>query len=381
MRISKSIISALSVTLLSTSFIGVTNVHASTLSTTPMLGNRYSKQTANYQDLSTSTYYKEVWKTATKAWTKKGFVWTKAKKSKTTLSSYDGGTNNNLAGVAYINHDKQTGHIFWAKVRINRAAFKKYGYTKAQRVNVAEHELGHTLGLAHNKAGSTSVMNPSNRYFGIQKCDVKGMIARYRSSIAFDTVPNTKLNDPANAVTSVYYIKATPKISKLKVTYSSKKHAVTIKGHVKGVKKLLLNYKGKKIANVKTKAGKFVITKRFKGYGTFKLLNGSTVIKSINANKYATKKPVIKKATRTKKGIHYTVIGNKNATTDIYKNGKYLMSITAWDTNQTKFYLNNSKIKNSSKNLTITQKIAGKKTSSVVKLPALHVSAEYNTIY
>ncbi|TMS99625.1 matrixin family metalloprotease [Apilactobacillus kunkeei] len=45
---------------------------------------------------------------------------------------------------------------------INRAVFEKYRYSTDDQIHVAEHELGHALGVAHNKVNSKSIMNPAN---------------------------------------------------------------------------------------------------------------------------------------------------------------------------------------------------------------------------
>ncbi|BEI54439.1 hypothetical protein [Lactiplantibacillus plantarum] len=73
MRFPKRICSTLATISLTTSF-GLLSANASTKATTPMLGYRYDKQAANYQDLSSSDYYKDVWNNATASWKKAGFT-------------------------------------------------------------------------------------------------------------------------------------------------------------------------------------------------------------------------------------------------------------------------------------------------------------------
>ncbi|VDG23114.1 matrixin family metalloprotease [Lactiplantibacillus mudanjiangensis] len=166
---------------------------AATATTTPIAPWRYSTTTANYRDKSTSAYYQDVWRQATKNWQKKGFKWKAVKgNSKTVLTSY---SDNSAQGVVYIGM-KQTkytasGRIISNKVMVNRASFKRFNYNKAERVKVAEHELGHALGLAHNNPGSVSVMNPANRSHSIKNVDVKGLNLRYRTpykTVSKDTV-------------------------------------------------------------------------------------------------------------------------------------------------------------------------------------------------
>jgi len=177
---------------------------AATASTTPIAPWRYGKAVAKYRDKSTSPYYQSIWKQATKNWQKRGFKWQPVKgSSKTTLTSY---SDNSARGVVYIGMKQTTytasGHIIKNKVMLNRASFKRFKYNKAERIKVAEHELGHALGLAHNNPGSVSVMNPANRDHSIKAVDVNGMQLRYR------TPYKTVTNDTVYVTNSA--LKATP---------------------------------------------------------------------------------------------------------------------------------------------------------------------------
>ncbi len=91
--------------------------------------------------------------------------------------------------------------------------------------------------------------------------------------------------------------KANGQLSGTKVTYNSKKRAVTIKGTSKGVKKVSVTYHGKHRTTVKTgKTGKFSATVKFTGYHNFTLkgLNQKnrvvTKTKTITSKSYATPK-------------------------------------------------------------------------------------------
>ncbi|MFD1421761.1 matrixin family metalloprotease [Lactiplantibacillus songbeiensis] len=165
-------------------------IAAATSSSTPIAPWRYDKKTTTYRDKSTSPYYKDVWRQATKNWQKQGFKWQSTKNSsKTTLTSY---ADSSAKGVVYIGMKQTTytasGRIIKNKVMLNRASFQKFKYNKTERVKVAEHELGHALGLAHNQRGSVSVMNPANRSYAIKGVDVKGMQRRYQTP--YKTVTN-----------------------------------------------------------------------------------------------------------------------------------------------------------------------------------------------
>ena len=85
----------------------------------------------------------------------------------------------NFVGVAYVNHD-DTKRITEVKLHLINSLLKKNAYTTAQRVNVAEHELGHAMGLAHNPI-KQSVMYKTTRYVSIQPVDVANV--RYLYSL------------------------------------------------------------------------------------------------------------------------------------------------------------------------------------------------------
>jgi len=134
------------------------------------------------------------------------------------------------------------------------------------------------------------------------------------------------------------------KVTAVKTSYNSKKHAVTIKGRA-NVAKLALQYKGKKIANVKVKSGKFSVTKAFKGYGAFKLVHGTKNLKTISSAKYATPRINLVSAERTTKGMHYKITGPKNAKLVIARKGKTIKTVKTAKTT-TKVYLKNALIIN-----------------------------------
>lgn len=156
-----------------------TGVKAATLSTTPNHSWRYSQRSAWYQDRSRSKYYRQIWNRANAIWSRKGFNWKRTtKKSKTTVST-TASKSQYWVGMTWTSNP--SGHyIRLNKIRLNRTLLTKMRYTKNQRVNVAKHELGHALGIAHNTISSVSVMNPANRYHSVRGCDVAGMKKLYR---------------------------------------------------------------------------------------------------------------------------------------------------------------------------------------------------------
>lgn len=201
----------------------------------------------------------------------------------------------------------------------------------------------------------------------------KGLI----SVIAAATVVTSMGTLGVNAASKPATTKA--KVTNVKVGYNGKKHALTVKGNATKATKLNLQYRGQRVATLKVKAGKFSATQTFKGYGTFKILKGHQTLKKITAKQYATPTPWVIRAERTTKGLHYQVQGQQNASFNLYRQGHYLSTIAINDTNQLKFYLSNAKVKNSSKHLTLTQKVANKKTSQTIKLPVLKVGQVQST--
>lgn len=95
----------------------------------------------------------------------------------------------NITGITYSSTDAAA-QLISANVRLNLGTLNKYHYTNTQRKNVAEHELGHSLGLLHNPS-TKSVMYYRNRYVGIQPIDVAAVKNDY-ANIRFDTVFSTK---------------------------------------------------------------------------------------------------------------------------------------------------------------------------------------------
>lgn len=97
---------------------------------------------------------------------------------------------------------------------------------------------------------------------------------------------------------------ATAATKKVTTTYSSQSHTLIIRGQTSRHAKLVLNYQGKPVATSTVKAGKFTITQPFQGYGTFKLVDGSQVLATIPAKRYAAPRVRVISAEQTAKGIH-----------------------------------------------------------------------------
>ncbi|WP_143441325.1 matrixin family metalloprotease [Apilactobacillus kunkeei] len=356
------------------------NSKASTYKTTPMLSYRYSKKTANYHDKSTSAHYKYVWKKAVEAWKQKGFRWTSKGSSKTNLTSYSDSSKKGLtiAGYDAVRYNPSNGYIIRTNVMINRAFFEKYGYSTDDQIHVAEHELGHALGLAHNKVNSKSVMNPANRFYGIQPCDVRGMNKRYSTAIDNDSV------NPNQYVDVIEYMKVKPRVSRVSYKYNATNKQLLIKGQAEGFSKIAVKYGHNRVRIFKVdKHSAFNVKYHFKGYGTFTVygVNRKGKIVSnkykIGSNKYATENPVVYKNTRNKNGEKIYLSNVAPSTIRVFNKGKLVKEFVA-DSSGNTIFISQKKLRKSN-SITIDQKEFHKKTSVRVKVPKLSIG-ENNVI-
>lgn len=79
--------------------------------------------------------------------------------------------------MTYLTTNSQN-FITQAKCQINNQALRSFHYAKFEWINVAEHELGHAIGLNHNP-GKASVMYVANRSYSIQKVDTDSVRQLY----------------------------------------------------------------------------------------------------------------------------------------------------------------------------------------------------------
>lgn len=107
----------------------------------------------------------------------------------------------NYVGVAYVDHDA-TKRITNVKLHLVHKLLKKYAYTTGQRENVAQHELGHAMGLAHNPIRQ-SVMYRTTRYISVQPVDVLNVRYLYSLPPAQYFINTTATNSSTNANTDI----------------------------------------------------------------------------------------------------------------------------------------------------------------------------------
>lgn len=366
--------------LLVVNMTGVVQAEAATKSVTPMKEWRYVRKTANYQVNSTLKEYQDIWTTAAGKWCDKGFQWVKKDKAKTSVSTY---SDSSLAGLKVAGKCETTyrvkdGYIIKNRVLLNRAALDKYEYTKEQRICVAEHELGHALGLAHNNGGSVSVMNPANRVYDIKSCDVKGMEKRYATKISNDVVNE----EDSVTVTEYFYVDA-PSLKNVKVKYSN--HKITITGKAQGVNQVIAKY-GSVEKTATVNSGEFKVqfsynkAKSIRLYGVNSKREKITTTKIIKSDRYITADPVCTKLVRSKKGLTCYVQTEAGSLLTIKNNGKIIKKMVVDSSSETVF-ISEKKLKGKKGKLIFTQKNTNKKVSQKVSYPIINIGECMQTEY
>lgn len=150
---------------------------------------RFQTSTATINVSGGSSKYQKIWNQAITGWNQTGvfnFVLTSDNSAQITAFT-NSALGNNYTGMTYITLGTD-GYIKHVTVELNPRTLKNYHYSTSQISNVAEHELGHSLGLSHNPQRA-SVMYASNRYYRIQPVDIQNVQLLYATQS--DSVPNT----------------------------------------------------------------------------------------------------------------------------------------------------------------------------------------------
>lgn len=149
---------------------------------------RWQSTKITYKIVSGSSYYQSVWKSAVKKWNHSGVVHLVATSGKPDISLSTSnspmGNCGSTVGITYSSYynNKTLNHLpvlVNAKSYVFKNVASHYHYSKSERANVAQHELGHALGLEHN-VGRHSVMYYATRDQSVSKPDVNGLKHSYR---------------------------------------------------------------------------------------------------------------------------------------------------------------------------------------------------------
>lgn len=158
---------------------------------TPVEGYRWSKRRIYIYMDGDDPQVKLAFKDAVKAWNRSKiihFVWTKhashanvfAKSGDLSADSVDnsiGASNHHDLGATQSSYDPDKHALLTATSILDPNALRFS--SRSFRSKVAQHELGHALGLAHAPEYEDSVMIPRNVRSGITKLDLKTLKALY----------------------------------------------------------------------------------------------------------------------------------------------------------------------------------------------------------
>ncbi|HJE86867.1 MAG TPA: matrixin family metalloprotease [Levilactobacillus hammesii] len=152
--------------------------------TTPFGPERFAQDHATYAITTKSAYYQRIWRSAVKAWNKTGafdFKLAPAKSAQIKLSTASASQAKQLGkDVGLTEYWARRDYFVKISSELNPSLLHSYGYSRSDDLHVAEHELGHAMGLAHNPS-KHSVMYYENRSVGIQQVDINGVKARYQT--------------------------------------------------------------------------------------------------------------------------------------------------------------------------------------------------------
>lgn len=153
-------------------------------STTPFGPERFAQNHATYAITTKSAYYQKIWRSAVHAWNKTGvftFKLASSKSAQIKLTTASANQAQHLGkDVGLTEYWAKRDYLIKVSSELNPTLLHSYGYTRSDDLHVAEHELGHAMGLEHNPS-KHSVMYYENRSVAIQPVDINGVKARYQT--------------------------------------------------------------------------------------------------------------------------------------------------------------------------------------------------------
>lgn len=160
----------------------VGNIVALATTATPFGPERFASDHATYVIDTKSAYYRHIWEGAISAWNKTGafhFKQSSAAHAQIQLSTASQSQSAAMGqDVGLTDFWSRNDYLKSVKSTLNAQLLQEYGYSRSDDLHVAEHELGHTMGLGHNPS-KHSVMYYRNRDEGIQKVDIQAVKLRY----------------------------------------------------------------------------------------------------------------------------------------------------------------------------------------------------------
>lgn len=137
-----------------------------------------------YVDLQGNAEFEAATEAAINAWNNTGAFTFKRVNSRRNAQIVVTAMNTNettAAGVTSTIYNPITTHLLRANVRLNSYYLQNpsYNYSFDRVVNTVEHELGHAIGLGHNRGAS--VMYPAGSYYGIRPNDINRVRSLYNS--------------------------------------------------------------------------------------------------------------------------------------------------------------------------------------------------------
>lgn len=155
---------------------------AAAASMTPFGPQRFAHAHATYAITTKSTYYRQIWQKAIRAWNATGVFQFKLGHAQSAQIDLSTDTAKQAAAmgddVGMTNYWARHNEFIAEVCSLNPSLMKEYDYSRSDATHVAEHELGHAMGLNHNPS-KHSVMYYRNRSEGIQKVDIAGVKQRY----------------------------------------------------------------------------------------------------------------------------------------------------------------------------------------------------------